>query len=180
MNSRILEIIEERQALYKRLAALNKEEKEILTGKVRINKEKRVLVIDPTTSHTTLSPAARKPRRSEYEKIVEEYLENLEMELQAEREDIENTEAPIFLLLMAELSVATIVEGLQKKYPKRFGDKKAESIAYRVRRTEAWKKFKKERQPQYEIELSKKSTILNNPLNRNIPLDHGVHVIKGR
>jgi DNA-binding winged helix-turn-helix (wHTH) protein len=39
MTNRLLEIIEERQVLYERLVALDREEKEILTGKVRTDEE---------------------------------------------------------------------------------------------------------------------------------------------
>jgi hypothetical protein len=109
---------------------------------------------------------------------VREYIEDLEMELAAERNEREYGENPIFLLFIADLSVATIVEGLQKKHPERFGKKKEASIAYQVRRTTAWKEFKKERQPHYKTELSKNSTLLNNPLHREIPLANGVHVVK--
>jgi hypothetical protein len=188
MTDRLLEILDERQELTlfmqkaaERLVVLDREEREILTGKVQIGKAKGSRINYPAIhSNSALSPKSRTLRQSKYEAIVQEYIENLEMEAKAEREDRENTETPVFLLFVADLSVKTIVEGLQKKYPQRFGGKKTESIEYQVRRTEAWKEFKKNRQRQYRTELSKQSTILANPLNREVPLEHGVHVVKGR
>jgi hypothetical protein len=189
MSFTIQDMIERRRKLAAKLALLDRKiEAEVLrlakdagAEKVRNDAEGRLVTDElANSSKYTLSSKPRKPRNSAYEEIVREYIENLEMEVVEERNEIENGENPVFLIFMADLSVATIAQGLQKRHPERFREKKEASIAYRVRRTDAWQEFKKERQPRYKTELSKKSAILNNPLNRTIPLEKGVHVVKGR